>query len=219
MSNSLSKKTDTLKMVQTALLAAVIIVMGLVPFLGFIPLGFMNATIIHIPVIIGSILLGPKVGACLGGVFGLTSFLNATFRPNATSFVFSPFYSLGEFHGTWASLIVAFVPRILIGVVPYFVYVGLMKLIENKKAGKTVSLSVAGIAGSLTNTILVMGFILLFFREPYAQVVGESAETVYLFILSIICMSGVPEAIVASIITTIICTVLMKSKVIKNQVN
>ena len=60
-------------MVTTAAIAAIIVVMASVPFLGYIPLGFMNATIIHVPVIIGAILLGPKYGAFLGLVFGGTS--------------------------------------------------------------------------------------------------------------------------------------------------
>ena len=54
---------------------------------------------IHIPVILGSILLGWKSGAVLGGLFGLTSFMVNTITPNLTSFVFTPFYSLGDAHG------------------------------------------------------------------------------------------------------------------------
>ena len=88
---------------QVALFAALIFLMAFTPFLGYIPLGFTRATIIHIPVIIGSLVLGPGKGAFLGGVFGLTSFLNNTFNPTATSFVFSPFYSLGEVRGRWKS--------------------------------------------------------------------------------------------------------------------
>ena len=57
---------------------AIIIAMSVVPFLGYIPLGFMNATIIHVPVIIGAIILGPKYGAYLGLVFGVTSLVKAS---------------------------------------------------------------------------------------------------------------------------------------------
>ena len=71
-------RSQTLGMVQVALFAALIIIMAFTPFLGYIPLGFTRATIIHVPVIIGSILLGPKKGAVLGGIFGLTSFINNT---------------------------------------------------------------------------------------------------------------------------------------------
>ena len=96
MSTSTTKTKD---MVTTAMFVAIILAMSFVPYLGYIPLGFMNATIIHVPVIIGAILLGPARGAFLGGIFGLTSMINNTFNPNLTSFVFSPFYSLGNVHG------------------------------------------------------------------------------------------------------------------------
>ena len=85
-------KHSTLGLVQVALFAALIILMAFTPFLGYIPLGFTRATINHMPVILGSVLLGPKKGAVLGFVFGLTSLVNNTMNPTATSFVFSPFY-------------------------------------------------------------------------------------------------------------------------------
>ena len=119
--------TKTKDMVTTAMFVAIILAMSFVPYLGYIPLGFMNATIIHVPVIIGAILLGPARGAFLGGIFGLTSMINNTFNPNLTSFVFSPFYSLGNVHGNFKSLMICFVPRILIGVVAYYVYTGIVK--------------------------------------------------------------------------------------------
>ena len=78
----------------------------LLTFLGYIPLGFTRATIIHIPVILASLLLGPKKGAALGFLFGLTSFINNTMNPTITSFVFTPFYNLGEFEGGFGSVII-----------------------------------------------------------------------------------------------------------------
>ena len=108
--------SKTKGLVQMAIFAALIVVLAFTPFIGYIPLGFTRATIIHIPVIMGSLMLGPKRGAALGGVFGLTSFINNTINPTLTSFVFTPFYSLGEYSGGIGSLIICFVPRILIGV-------------------------------------------------------------------------------------------------------
>ena len=78
-------------MIQVALFGAIIVIMAFTPFLGYIPLGFTRATIIHIPVILGSLLLGPKKGAALGAIFGLTSLINNTMNPTVTSFVFTPF--------------------------------------------------------------------------------------------------------------------------------
>ena len=83
--------SKTKGLVQMAIFAALIVVLAFTPFIGYIPLGFTRATIIHIPVIMGSLMLGPKKGAALGGVFGLTSFINNTINPTLTSFVFTPF--------------------------------------------------------------------------------------------------------------------------------
>lgn len=131
-------------MVQTALFAAVIFIMAFTPFLGYIPLGFTRVTTIHIPVILGSLMLGPGKGALLGGIFGLTSFINNTVNPTATSFVFSPFYSLGEFSGGPASLLICFVPRILVGVIPWCIY-KLVKKCSKKEGTSGAGLILAGI--------------------------------------------------------------------------
>lgn len=209
------RKSQTLGMVQVALFAALIIIMAFTPFLGYIPLGFTRATIIHIPVIIGSVLLGPKKGAVLGGIFGLTSFINNTMNPTVTSFVFTPFYSLGEMQGGIGSIIICFIPRILVGVVPYFVFHGLYKKMKAKNSGMIMSLGIAGLAGSLTNTLLVMNLIFLFFKDAYAAANGVAANAVYGFILSVIAMNGIPEAIVAAVIVAIVGRTLLKSHIFK----
>lgn len=204
--------TSTKGMVQMAIFSALIIVMAFTPFIGYIPLGFTRATIIHIPVIIGSLMLGPKKGAALGGVFGLTSFINNTMNPTITSFVFTPFYSLGEFSGGIGSLIICFLPRILVGVVPFYIYRFVRRL--SKKSGVSKSgLLAAGLAGSLTNTLLVMNLIFVFFKDAYAAANQIAAEAVYGFILSIIGINGVPEAIVAAVITVLLGKTLMKKGV------
>jgi uncharacterized membrane protein len=160
------KRTKTLELAQMALLATLVVVLSFVPYVGYIriPVLAIQATTIHIPVIIGSILLGPKCGAMLGGLFGLTSLINNTFQPGITSFCFSPFVQIGEdMGGSPLALIVCFVPRILIGVVPYFVYKGIQFINRDSDKGRKFSLLAAGVAGSLTNTILVMGMIYMFF--------------------------------------------------------
>lgn len=205
------KRSQTLGMVQVALFAALIIIMAFTPFLGYIPLGFTRATIIHVPVIIGSVLLGPKKGAVLGGIFGLTSFINNTMNPTVTSFVFTPFYSLGEMQGGIGSIIICFIPRILVGVVPYFVFKALYKNMKSKNSGMVVSLGAAGLVGSLINTLLVMNLIFVFFRDAYAAANGVAENAVYGFILSIIAMNGIPEAIVAAVIVAVVGKTLLKS--------
>ncbi len=198
------KAARTKEMVITAMFTAIIIAMAFVPYLGYIPLGFMNATIIHIPVIIGAVVLGPKKGAFLGAVFGLTSMINNTFNPNVTSFVFSPFYSVGDMHGNFASIIVCMLPRILIGIVSYYVYKGIVKLLKNKKGSSIPALAAAGIAGSLTNTIFVMGGIYLLFGESYAAAKGLAYEALFGIIMGVVGTNGIPEAVVAAVLVTAI---------------
>lgn len=204
-------RQNTRSMVQTAIFGAIIIIMAFTPFLGYIPLGFTRATIIHIPVILASLLLGPKKGAVLGFLFGLTSFINNTINPTVTSFVFTPFYNLGEFEGGFGSVVICFLPRILVGILPYYIYKLIKKI--DKKPVSSWGLIIAGVAGSMVNTLLVMNFIFLFFRKAYAAANGVAVNAVYGFILSIIGINGVPEAIVAGILVFFIGRILMKRNI------
>ena len=198
-------KDKTKELTRLAIILAIQLILAFTPFIGYIPLGFTRATIVHIPVIIGALILGPRCGAFLGFVFGLTSLYTNTVNPTITSFVFTPFYTLdGATMGNWLSLVICFVPRILVGVVPYYV----RKL--TKKLPDVVSLAFAGLCGSLTNTILVMNLIYLLFRESYAQASGKAVETLYAAISSVIVVNGVPEAIVASVLTFAICKALTR---------
>ena len=204
------RKAKTLSLVQVSLFSALIIIMAFTPFLGYIPLGFTRATIIHIPVILGAIMLGPKQGALLGFIFGMTSFINNTMNPTVTSFVFTPFYNLGEMRGGIGSIIICFLPRILVGVFPFFVYKFCNRMLQKKQTGSNYALAIAGLIGSLTNTLLVMNLIFVFFKDSYAAANGIATESVYAFILSIIGMNGVPEAIVAAVLVSFVGRVLLK---------
>lgn len=203
------KNKKTFDIVLTAFFLGIMILMSVVPFLGFIPIGPLNATILHVPVIIGSVILGPRLGAFLGTSFGVMSVINATTRPSALSFVFSPFIPIiGTSHGSWKALLVALVPRILVGIVPYYVY----KFGQRFFKGKTnsIALFLAGIAGGLTNTLLVMNLIYFLFKDSYGQIIKKGADQVYGAILAVIATQGVPEAIVAGILTAAVASILLR---------
>ena len=200
----------TYQMVLTALFTAIIIMMAFVPYLGYINLVVIKATLIHVPVIIGSIMLGPKRGAFLGFVFGCTSLINNTFNPSLLSFAFSPFYSVGEIGGNFFSVVICFVPRILVGVVPFFVYEGIRRLCRNKKGSDWLALPLAGVAGAFTNTLLVMNLIYFCFSEQFAAAKEIALEAVYSAILAIIATNGIPEAIVAAVIGAAVCKALKR---------
>ncbi len=126
--------------VELSLFCAIIFVLGMTPF-GYIPTPAFNIVTVHIPVIIGSILLGWRKGLILGFVFGLTSLISHIIRPNFMSLFFSPFVS-----GNLLSLVVCFLPRILVGIVPYFVFSCFKKY---NKTLKKIGLLLSGALASL----------------------------------------------------------------------
>lgn len=200
-------------LVLTALFSAIIIIMAFTP-LGYIPLGVINATIIQIPVIIGSLFCGPKQGAFLGFLFGFTSFLKNTIMPATLSaFVFSPVLAGSMFgmEGILCSTFICFVPRILVGVLPYFIYKGIKKFSK----WKTVNFAVAGVIGAFTNTFLVMGSIYVLYKDAYAHAQGIDPAAVLGVIGGIIGFNGVIEAILSGIIVSAVGVVLNKIKPVK----
>ena len=277
-----SNNSKTYELVLTALFVAIIVVMASTP-LGYIPLVVINATTLHIPVIIGSLFLGPKKGGFLGGVFGITSFIKSTLVPSPSAFIFSPVAALTMLpHNSIGEAVlivlkssfIAIVPRIMIGIVPYFVYVGIKKAISSEKkavvgtiinvvisfilgfgvfaffnkmiaegkvgmnvtvaqilgvvlgiaafAGieylfmnkdaKALGFITSGIAGAMTNTLLVMGSIYLFYKDPYAELLQIDPSALMGVIAGVISFNGVIEAVVGAIIVYLVGIVLDKIK-------
>ena len=164
------KNEKTYELVLTALFTAIIIIMAFTP-LGYIPLVVINATIIHIPVILGALFLGPKKGAFLGFVFGLTSFINNTFKAvTPSAFVFSPILAANVVgvSGIFKSLYICFVPRILVGIVPYYVYLLVRMLL---RSGQKVWRIVVNLAASL---ILIISLYALLNRMLQDKLSGNS---------------------------------------------
>ena len=136
-------------MVLLALFVALIFLLGQTP-LGMIPLGWCNVTLLVIPVAVGTIVLGLKSGLVLGLAFGATSFVSALIRPSvlvATLMGASPVLTA----------VMTFLPRLCIPLVIHLVHT----LLEKKHPH--ISVAVASACGSLTNTVLYLGLMLLFY--------------------------------------------------------
>lgn len=149
-------------------------------------------TLNHIPVIIASIIYGPRVGAILGGLMGIVSLTTASILIGPSSFLFSPFAPGGNLN----SVIIALVPRILIGIVPYFVY----KALNNK-----VGLGLAGGLGSMTNTVFVLSGIFYLFPDFFADKGGAQAV-----IAAIVSTNSLVEMLLSVILAMAIVPVLKK---------
>ena len=188
------KKTDVRRMAIIGVLSAISIMLSMTP-LGFIPIGPTNATIMHIPVIIGAIIEGPVVGITVGFIFGATSLLKALTMPTITSFAF-------------VNPLVSVLPRMLIGIVAYYVYKLTIKFTKNV----FVSGWITGVIGSLVNTAVVLGMIYILYGARYAEALGESASAAKTLILTLVATNGIPEAIVGGFVVSAVCVGFNKRK-------
>lgn len=180
----------------SGLLAGITIFLGLTGY-GFIPLVVMNATILHIPTIIGTVVAGQKVGILVGFLFGLFSFIQ-TLRAPSLMMQFALQYSV------IADAFICIVPRICIPIVVWLLY----KCIPGNahlRAG------ISAVGGAITNTVLFLGSFFLLVGAPYAAAKGISVEAVGLMIMGIVTANGIPEALVSGVIVVPIVMALKKA--------
>lgn len=177
-------------LVLAAILSALIVVMTIVPFTGYItiPVLSLEITTLHIVVAIGACLLGWKYGALLGLVWGVTNLVRAFTNPLWIMFT-NPLISV--------------LPRIFVGLVGGLVFSAMQKT----KASQTAGAIAAAVAATLTNTVLVLSAIYLFggMLESYAQFF-EIFKAAFAYIVTI---NGVVELIAAAIIVPIVYRALL----------
>lgn len=185
-------KKSVLALTQLSILLALEIIVCFTP-LGTLPaIGPLSATLSHIPVIITAVLLGTKAGTFMGAAFGMCSFIYWSFvAPGLFSFIYTPLFSAGTFKGNGFSLLICFVPRILIGVVTDLCY----KLFIRIKMNDTAAHFIAGFLGSLTNTALVLTGIHVFFGEQYLSATGNTGSALSFILFMTVLTNGLPEAL------------------------
>ena len=194
-----NEKKDTRWLTSVALMMAIVILLANTP-LGMIQLPIIKATTVHIPVIIGAILLGPAAGAILGGTFGVCSLISNTIAPTLLSFAFSPFMSMSGILGALKALWISVGCRILIGVVSGWFWI----LLKKVNVHRGLALPIVGFIGSMTNTVLVMGSIYILLARDYAAVKSVAVDAVWGLIMGTVLASGVPEAVTAAVIVTFV---------------
>ena len=177
-----TRNGNLVNLVTLALLMALIFLMGQTP-LGLIPLGFCNVTLLVIPVAVGTLFMGLKYGVLLGLTFGATSFVSALLRPSTL---------VGTLMGASLPMVIVmtFLPRLMVPVVIHFVHKAMAHKLE--KTG----LAVAAACGSLTNTILYLGLMLIFY-----MICGIDNTAVLTAIGATAGGAGPLEAVAAALIT------------------
>jgi len=194
-----TKKRDTHTMALLAMLCGVLLVMGMTG-IGFIPLPVIKATTMHIPVILGAILLGPSAGVILGGLFGLCSIWANTTTPGLLSFAFSPFMSTEGLAGVAKSLWIALGCRILFGLIAGWLWILVKKIAKQDY----IALPVTAAVSTICHTLLVMGSIYVLLASQYAAAKNVAISAVFGLIMGTVTASGIPEAIAAAILVTVI---------------
>ena len=188
---------STYRLVLTALFVALVILFGLTP-VGLISLGFINVTLLCIPVIAGTLILGLKTGLLLGACFGLVSFLSmlgvSLTPPSALA---AELFSANGF----LAAVMCFVPRLAVPAVAWGVY----KLAAKKEERSRRALPFAAAAGSIANTILYLGMMLLFY-----VLCGLDASAILGLIAGTGAIAGVSEAVVAAVIVTPVVAAIWK---------
>lgn len=180
------------KMVMAGMFSSISIFLG-VTGLGFLKIPPVSATIMHVPVIIAAIIEGPIVGAIVGLIFGLFSIYQAITAPTVTSFIF-------------LNPIISVLPRILIGVVSYYVY-----YFVSKKYTR-LSIGLSSIIGTFTNTFLVLSLAYIFYANSLANAFEINVSTLGTFLAGIGFTNGIPEIIVSTLITVPVVFAIKKLK-------
>lgn len=181
----------TKKMAAAGLITALIVVMTVVPYTGYINYGGIEITTLHIPVIIAAALLGPWYGALLGGVWGVTCLARAFTNPLWIMFT-NPLISV--------------LPRILVGIVAGLI----MGSLKKTRLKRTASASISAAGATLTNTVLVLGAIYIFggmftgynaFFELFKTIIG-----------TVIGLNGIIELIAAVLLVPLIYNAVLRDK-------
>jgi uncharacterized membrane protein len=189
----------TRKIVITGILGALCIFLALTP-LGFWSWGPVSATILHVPVIIGAVLEGPVVGMVVGLIFGVFSMIRAAVAPN------------GPLDPAFTNPLISVLPRLFIGPIAWLVWKAL-------KRWTPIGLIAAGVAGSVTNTVLVLGMIAL---VPSAlgilRNLLQQPNTPALALVGTLALAnGVPEAIISAILVLVVCAAYWRIRIGRRQ--
>ena len=188
------KRQRTFQMVLSAMFIAMIILQSFVPFLGNIPIVALNITIIHITVIVGGIVLGPRSGFLFGFTWGVCSLILAYTSANILSFMI------------FTNPLISILPRLLMGGLVALFYHKTTKLIASDR----LRMAVSGFLGSIMNTVFVLSSIYLLMGNQYAELKGKTVAELPLFLMSVVMTNGVPEALAATVVTPIIASILVK---------
>ncbi len=192
----MNTKNRAFRITIRAILTAIIMVQSMTPFLGYIPLGIVNLTIIHITVIVAAITLGTRDGLFVGLIWGLGTLVRAWTAPT------SPLDSL-----VFTNPLVSVVPRILVGLVAGFIF----NFFYRRSKNIPFSALASAICGTLTNTVLVLSAMGLLYSNDVARLNGVDTSVLFKTLALIAATNGIPEIIGAAVLTPLIVLAIFRA--------
>ena len=142
----MNNRKEIREMVLFSIFLSILLMLGLVPFMGFIPIGPLAITTLHIPVILGITILKPRYSLMLGLMFGIVSMSVAYMRPR------------GPFDYIFQNPLVSVLPRALFGIVAWLMFHGFKKIDKSVIGKVIIVLSVVTITTVITLTGLIPFF-------------------------------------------------------------
>ena len=205
------KRQSVRRMAELALLSAVILLMAFTP-LGYLRIGVLEITFITVPVVVGAVFLGPGGGALLGGVFGLTSFIQC-FGMSAVGTVFLGVSPVRTF-------LMCMAPRVLTGWLTGLLY----RRLAREGRGGTAAYAAAGLAGPVLNTLLYMPATFLLFQREWLDLAAatmgytgtEGGWVLFGFLMGSISFNAAAEALAGLVVSTALCRALGKVLELRN---
>lgn len=193
-----TQKLTTQKLILAGMLLALMIVMETLG-IGIIPLPGAKATILHLPVVIGTLTGGLGVGLILGTSFGVISLVSAITKPGLLSaFFLNPLISV--------------FPRVLI---PVVVYIGYTLMSGSERKFPNLRLFVAGALGSIANTVFVISLLLVMYTDDLAATLNIAPTAVAAWSGGVALVNGLPETAISAFLTWVVVKALSRTRYYK----
>ncbi len=199
-----NRNSNILRMVELALLAALVVVLQ---FMGsFIKIGPLPMSLVLVPIVIGAFLLGPKAGAFLGAVFGVMTMIMGIAGVDAFSALL------------WSAnpicfILICVLKATLAGLGAGLIYKGLQKLFKGKYL--TLVTVLASVSAPIINTgIFVLGMFLCFFNtmtslpSMFPDAFGQFSSAVQVVFIGLAGVNFIGEFIVNLVLSPAIVRII-----------
>jgi uncharacterized membrane protein len=203
-------KKRILLITTNAMLVAILLLMGLIPQLGFITINpAVSFTIMHLPVLVGAYLFGWRGGTFYGFLFGFISFYQASSNPGG---ILDPFFQ---------NPIISVLPRLIFGFISGLSFEVIRRLVKQPLTNRLI-LGIMGGLLAVVHTVLTLGILgLLNGQEVLNLLAGLEVvlDNYFAFIALILTLNGVWEALIAFLLLPILATAVSKVQAIRTIMN